>query len=270
MENEKDKVMEYGVSFFFNRKTKGFSDIDFSDISFIMKSVSMTYLPDKTLKIFLSNEKQGNAWEVFYNNATFKEILTSADNPHLNAEKLFPPTYPKPPLPPFDTFEAWEKAYLKYAKQMLTVIRDYPFALHSFDEAVQPLAYILKIARYSINREKAKEARNLLRDYLLPSYTKHKITALPSNKRLRLIRELLIHLAKHLSDKCKQSLSDWQDSYDDILAWSHENDGRIYEIANKSKSLVMRLLSKPSDFVNSTMCTYYRISLRTLKAQLHL
>lgn len=221
---------------------------------------------------------------MFYNHCTFEEILEATNDRIRHHNRTVIPITSKFPGDFHDlqriTKGAWEEASLDYQKQVLKLIRDYPYSLYAGDVPVNILVHTLDTARWSLDKEKAREARYLLEDYLLPNYKEYKTNALPSNTVLRLSRTLLIHLAKRLSEECKQSvkeymqdegvtnseiLDEWQDCYDYILNWSRQNNGRIYLIANKSEILLKSLLTHPADYVNNLIAEYFQISLRTLK-----
>jgi len=241
----------------------------------------MRYSSDNTLEFHLHQHKE-DVWEIFHEHATFNEILKSQDDHGVNC--VTSPDVPK------DTFHETHERFTigefiahlsEYYKQVLQATRDKPEIMLITDEPAQALHHFLKIARYSIDRKTAKDARNVIIDCLLPNFKKYKKRMLPSPEMLRAIRQLLLELANHLSDKCKTALKEyakderltkrdildqWRDNYRHIQAWSQKKDGRIYEIASESNNSIKSLILTPPAYVNSVLETHYQICPRTRKS----
>lgn len=220
----------------------------------------------------------GDVWETFYTHATFREILRSQDEhlPYAANAKLPEFTSPRERF----TIEEFKASLHEFYKHVLPVIADKPEILSSDSNAVLAIRHFLEMARYSIDPDKANEARNIIRDNLLPDFKKYKKHVLPLPEMLRLMRQLMVKLAGHLSGECIRALkrnysqltkrdinNDWGGFFSKILSWSKKNDGRIYEIS-QSKASLKKLVFKPSFYVDNLIQTYYKISPRTLKGYL--
>lgn len=256
------------------------------DTTGVQTVVSMEYSSGDCLSC-LYPEKVEDAWKLFYDHCTFQEILDATtdrikehNRPPITIRSRFP-------VDPEDlsrmSKENWDAAARNYKAQILEAIRDNPAFLYRSRSSLRVLERILETARWSADRAKAREARCLLEDHLLPDYKEHKASVLPSSKVLRSGRRLLIYLARHLSQECKRSLreymrdesasnkdllNEWQECYDHVVSWSRQNNGRIYIIAKGSQKLLKNLITHPSDYVNTIMAGYFQVSLRTLKSKI--
>lgn len=291
MKTEKTKK-EIWVDFTVYHKTNGFdthAEVDSNSIYLDFKApispptdltfkgpfpYAMRYSSDDILGFQYEDKK--DAWEIFYEHATFNEILESTEEHSIDMPKdTFYETRERV------TYGEFKAQLSEYYKRVLQAARNNPEIPLISDKLGSALLHFLKIARYSIDRKKANEARNVIKDCLLPDFKKHRRYALPSSEIFRLMRRLLIKLATHLSAKCKSALkeyindehltnrdirNEWKGCYHHILTWSQENDGRIYEIADESERSTKSLIITPSSYVNSAIATYYQISIRTLKS----
>lgn len=223
------------------------------------------------IKLFKGN----SAWNLFFEHATFREILSPyLFNDEFYSREGLSPVPKSPDLPSIkDEAEQWS-AYLKYAEQMLKSIRDDPRILSCNNMTPNPasetLIIILKTARWERDKIKAKQAINLLKDFLIPSSPGGKRRPLPPSKILKLKIELSKKLARHLSDKCKKAV-DYplkenknpildKDAYKDLL--KKIPDERIKTLKREDLSL---LIFKPAKFSEKYIEDYYKVSRKTMR-----
>ena len=243
-----------------------------------------------------------DAWNVFYNHATFEEIITPThqdifDKPKydLIETREILPNYPctgslfsedkacKLKTCPDEVNEtpiSGCKHYYEYCKKWLQATRDnQDYFVHrlkkepGFDKSMMNFMRVLHAARWHIDKKERETARNLLLDHLIPAHIDHKTGILPHYKILVPLREVLCRLASHLSRKCKceylqgEDLSN-ADVMENLIRWAEENDLRIFNIASESKEAVMQLIKTPANYANGFMAKHYHISIRTLKMSL--
>lgn len=214
--------------------------------------------------------KGRKAWDLFYNCATFEEIFTPYLRPYFFAEDNIAALPKTPDLFALKTEAERQRANLEYEKQMLLAIRDNPSVLScagkSYNAATETLVRILNIARWSTNKKKATEAKNLLKDYLIPANPggKRRLT----KKALYLIMELTKLLALHLSEKCKKSI-DYslreysnldEDTYEDLL--KKISDLRINTLLINDLS---RLIFKPVTYAQDLVAARFDVSIKTIR-----
>jgi len=246
--------------------------------------VTIPFTKSKTKNSFGKiNSQESSPWETFYKHATFEEILLHPTMPtdiySIRRDRQNITRVPKP----LNYILLKNSERLKYFQEVLMAIRDNPHILTSNVYILSVLQEIMETARWSRDKEKSTEAKNLLKDYLLPSYRTFKTRALPSNEMLRLIRELMVDLAEHLSKECKHWLGEYMgyaqttksdmlnelnylpDCYRELKDWARKNDSRIYKIAVRSDHDLQRLIFRPTNYVNSLLMEFFQISLRSLK-----
>jgi len=207
------------------------------------------------------------AWELFFKYAAFEEILTSYPRPHFYFEKSNAVIPETPDLFSLKTDKERHMANLDYKKQVLHAIRENPSVLSCmgmrYNKATEILMEVLNTAR-STNKKDADEARELLKDYLIPTNPGGKIP-LPPKGVLNLISELTSKLASHLSKTCRESLNYPleratlnDDAYADII--KKILDDRIKSLSKKELTL---LFFKPAEFANKQIESYFKISKST-------
>lgn len=246
--------------------------------------------------------EDADAWKLFYDHATFEEIITPTaetifDKPKydLRENVKILPDYPCTGFSPFHdkkckSTECPEEInntpiskcalYYEYCKKWLQATRDnQDYFIHrlqkatGFNETIRVFMRVLHAARWHIDKEERETARNLLLDHLMPRHIVHKTGVLPHYKILIPMREVLCKLANHLSKKCKDEYLKGEDLNDpnvwkELISWAEENDLRIFNIASDSKEAIMQLIRTPTDYANSFMAKHYHISVRTLKTSL--
>ncbi|MGD1151563.1 MAG: hypothetical protein ABR911_01615 [Syntrophales bacterium] len=242
------------------------------------------------------------AWKLFYDNATFEEIVTPDartifDKPRYDLREAVE-TLPRYPCT--GSIISHDKVcklttcpeeinatpiskcshYYDYCKKWLHATRDnQDYFIHrlkkdtGFDEAMTILMRVLHAARWHIDKKERETARHLLLDHLIPLHIDHKTGFLPHYKILIPMREILCKLASNLSKKCKKEYLQGEDLRDPdimkyLISWAEENDLRIFNIASESKETIVRLIRTPADYANSFMAKHYNISIRTLKMSL--
>jgi len=250
--------------------------------------------------------KAEDAWKLFYDHATFEEIITPTANtrlekPRYDLYSLFGKereTLPRNPCVGslfsdgpvcklatcpekiINTPISGCKCYYEYCKKWLHASRDnQDYFVHrlkkesGFEEATMIFMRVLHSARWHVDKKERETARNLLLEHLIPTQIDHKTGTLPHYKILVPLREVLCQLAGHMSRKCKSEYLQGEDLgnpdvMENLIIWAEENDVRIFNIAFESKESVMHLIEKPADYANEFMARHYNISIRTLKKSL--
>jgi len=254
-------------------------------------------------KDFTTHNFGGNgAWKIFCDHATFSEIVTPTSRTifqepmyELRRSVEILPDYPCAPsflsdskkchyeTCPDDVREAPISrcsVFLSYCKKWLQALMDnqdyFMGTLRKevgFNEAITAFMRVLHSARWHMDKEEKRAARELLIDNLIPEHKEHKTGLLPHYKILLPMRELLCNLAYHLSRKCKADYLEGEDLNNvavlkELLTWAEENDLRIFNVAAECEKSVIQLIRTPAEYANSFMANHYHISIRTLKMSL--
>lgn len=213
-----------------------------------------------------------DAWDFFYDNASFESIIASMQGTAkiIHGVQQF-------------TKDMKDKAFLE-------MIRDDPHSL--FNNAVlNRFVNLLQYARYTTNRDERKKVKFLLRDYLISLHDGGKKILLPNQIRYDLAVELLERLAKHLSEKIKIALRrevygekddfrlENEEAYNYLKDWAATNkeyricttqktwvDGSYRQCSEGkvSKDDLKILITSPKTFVEKLLMTDFHTSLKTI------
>lgn len=227
------------------------------------------------------------AWDLFYKHAEFNDILRASDKRFNNV--IFP-TIKKPQQPNLDTFlnlnlnnqalaDVIDKEFHTYYRQMLEAIRERPSVLTAVktpdvNEYAEALSKILDTARWSTDKKRARWAKGLLTDYLIPLKRGGAKRGTFPQSLFNMMRNLTIQLAKHLSTKCKNQLgydkrdiySEWENyHYKDLRNWGNTHEKRI---CNLSSGDLKILIYSPSKFATNLVEKHFNVTLKTAKKAL--
>ena len=196
----------------------------------------------------LGFELHQDPWKIFFKHATFNEILGHIEpgegektqlEQAINAEKHNRP------------------------EEILELIRDQPFYL--FDERkVLTLVRVLEEARWSSDKEEASNARTLLSKHLIPRRPRGKT---PVRGSMNDAREIMIRLAKHLSQKYEQAgkhgLTKYGRKKTCEVIQSLTRESKEYRISNLTLENISALIFNPTKFVDAQIDDYFGVSKKT-------
>lgn len=200
----------------------------------------------------LIDEQTG--WQVFYDNATFDDILKEMRHKRHVTDFL-----------PHEIENIIKKAEEEEGA-FLEQIRDVPCLLDDADIRDKFIG-IMVAARWGTERDRA---RKLLKTHFLPKGQKIPIPNLPE---LKPAMEVMKLLAKHLSKRCKDAMGEegyeikdtiahnwWKDAYGILIKWAKTNEDRVCSIsADDLKTLILN----PSTYVNDLIERRIDVSIKT-------
>lgn len=221
----------------------------------------------------------GKAWDLFYNYATFDGILNITEHSQHFEVYNYKNFAKEPECPDILTIfkkegeKAVEDAISIYKRKMLEAIRDNPSLLEGgeFNVRRNTLIKVLKTARWSVGKEKAGEAREMLNKYLIPK-------KIGGNKKGRLpqpmfdmVIKLTVKLSEHLSKKYKCNLvytrrnikkEEELCKYNNFISWAKNSEKRM---CNLSSGELKLLICSPSTFATNLVQKHFKVSTKTAK-----
>ena len=198
---------------------------------------------------------QKKAWTIFQENATFDDIFEGLRTYDIHdiIHSLGKPN--------FSDYKKWTD--IKFLEEL----SEYPEWLIFIETfAATRLSFLLKTAQVA-NSVKAKEARENVKDYLIPK-RQGKLKSYPVNLQEGLF--LLEKLSRHISSKCKSFLSGEAvgdvNKYDDLQEWGKTEEPRIVGESLDSLSL---LVHDPVTFAEKKLAQELYVSVGSLRVALY-
>lgn len=201
-----------------------------------------------------------DTWDIFYNHATFEEILQyviGSPNDEIYDRKV--------------SFKKGELGAIERTKIALQIIRESPLTLLTGSGRVfaEELVMTLRTARWSTNKQEATEALNLLKDHLLPKRIGGRMP-LPSN--IDAVKAVMDKLALYLSRKCKKMIERYtrteggelnEYEYQHLSLWAREQ--RELRISCLPQNELSTLVFRPKTYIQDLLEKYFRTSIKTIK-----
>lgn len=208
---------------------------------------------EKSVRKLLAKHK---GWQVFYDNASFEDILK---------EMRYKGNLT-------DYLEEINNIKKAEEQDLLEQVGNAPCLLDDADIRHRFID-IVKAARWG-TAKKRKSAIKLLESHFLPKHPKGR-TPFPKPLELMPARTIMQLLAKHLSKRCKTALVEegyeikdamaddgWKDTYDILKKWAKNNEDRICSIPAED---LRTLISNPAVYADDRIEAHVNASIKTLK-----
>ena len=213
------------------------------------------------------------AWQAFYNNCTFEDILKSIDYQEASFGEI-DINFQLEGIGKLEGIEEEEKKYkegeMRKVTKYLRQISNFPSIL-GVSECTSVFINILEAARWG-GTEDRKLLKNALKDNLTPQHPGGEKTKL-CNPGLakKLLKALAESLFQKLKDELKrqrrwESKTDWIESWDSetyelVRKWSAKNEKRLYLKEQDLKWLI----ESPASYADHLICSKFDISKRTVE-----